>query len=100
MGDDLTVTNPALIDHYAHSGAVNAAIIKPNQIGTVSESCDAIAAARRHGAMEIVSHRSGETEDSFIIHLARACGAYGVKIGAPARERIQKFNELLRVYSG
>ncbi len=98
VGDDLTVTNPALIARYAANGSINAVIIKPNQIGTVSETCEAIRVARRHGVKVIVSHRSGETDDVFIIHLARACGADGVKIGAPARERLVKFNELVRLY--
>ena len=98
VGDDLTVTNPALVEQYAGEGAVNAVIIKPNQAGTVTETCEAVHAARKHGAAVIVSHRSGETDDLFIIHLARACGADGVKIGAPVSHRLPKFNELTRVY--
>lgn len=98
VGDDLTVTNSSRIRTYAERGAINAVIIKPNQIGTVSEACDAILAARQYGLKTIISHRSGETEDTFIIHLAKASMADGVKIGAPARERIVKYNELLRLY--
>jgi len=98
VGDDLTVTNPALIESAAESQEINAVIIKPNQIGTVTETCEAIRTAKEHKLKVIVSHRSGEVEDNFIIHLARACGADGLKIGAPARERIAKFNELLRIY--
>ncbi|MFH1192917.1 MAG: hypothetical protein V1656_01205 [Candidatus Jorgensenbacteria bacterium] len=98
VGDDLTVTDPRIIARHAAAGAINAVIIKPNQIGTVSEACDAIRAAREHKTEIIISHRSGETDDPFIIHLARACGADGVKIGAPVSHRLPKFNELTRVY--
>ncbi|OHA01636.1 MAG: hypothetical protein A3C12_00865 [Candidatus Sungbacteria bacterium RIFCSPHIGHO2_02_FULL_49_20] len=98
VGDDLTVTSSSEIRKYAESSAINAVIIKPNQIGTVSEAADAILAARQCGLKTIISHRSGETEDAFIIHLAKASSADGVKIGAPARERIAKYNELMRLY--
>jgi len=100
VGDDLTTTNPEAIDRAVKEKLVNAVIIKPNQIGTVTESCDAIRAARKRGAAVIISHRSGETNDQFIIHLARACGADGVKIGAPVRDRIGKYDELIRVWGG
>ena len=96
IGDDLTTTNPEKIAEY--SGAINGVIIKPNQIGSVSEACDAILRARENGMKVIISHRSGETEDNFIIHLAKASGADGVKIGAPARERMSKYNELIALY--
>ena len=96
VGDDLTVTNPKKIAGYA--GTINAVIIKPNQIGSVSEACDAILKARENGMKVIISHRSGETEDNFIIHLAKASDADGVKIGAPARERMFKYNELIELY--
>ena len=99
VGDDLTTTNAAEIEKCGKEKLVNAVIIKPNQIGTVSETCDAIRTAERYKMKVIVSHRSGETEDAFIIHLARAAHAYGVKIGAPVRERMGKFNELIRVYA-
>lgn len=98
MGDDLTATNPGAIEKSARQKLINAVIIKPNQIGTVTETCEAINIAKRHGLKFIVSHRSGETEDNFIIHLAKASGADGVKIGAPVKERIFKFNGLVRVY--
>lgn len=98
VGDDLTVTKPSLIKKYGEARYINGVIIKPNQIGTVSESCDAIRAARAHGMKVIVSHRSGETEDPFIIELAKAAAADAVKIGAPTKERMVKFNELIRLY--
>ena len=98
VGDDLTATSPSEIRKYAASSAINAVIIKPNQIGTVSEAADAISAARQYGLKTIISHRSGETEDTFMIHFAKASRADGVKIGAPARERMIKYNELMRLY--
>lgn len=98
VGDDLTVTNPELIQEYAAGNCINAVIIKPNQIGTVSEVCNAIKIAHNLGVKTIVSHRSGETEDVFIIHLAKAGNVNGVKIGAPVKERILKFNELIRLF--
>ena len=98
IGDDLTATSPALIGKFSREKAINAVIIKPNQIGTITETCAAIKVAKRNDLKIIVSHRSGETEDDFIIHLAKACVADGVKIGAPARERILKYNELIRLY--
>lgn len=98
IGDDLTTTHPLLIRRFAESGLINAVIIKPNQIGTVSETCEAIKVADEFRLKTIISHRSGETEDNFIIHLARASGACGLKIGAPAKERLLKFNELIRIY--
>lgn len=98
VADDLTATNPALIKQYAENGCMNGVIIKPNQIGTVSEACEAIKVAHAANLKCIVSHRSGETEDVFIIHLAKAAGAYGVKTGAPTKERLVKFNELIRIY--
>lgn len=98
IGDDLTVTNSRFIKEEALAGRISGVIIKPNQIGTVSETCEAIKTAKRHNLKTIISHRSGETEDTFIIHLAKASGAYGIKIGAPVRERISKFNEAMRVY--
>jgi len=63
------------------------------------EVCEAIQVARRYGVREIISHRSGETDDVSIIHIARAASAYGVKIGAPAAERLLKYSELVRLYS-
>jgi enolase len=98
VADDLTTTDPSRIRMLGERKAIGGVIVKPNQIGTVSESCDAITEARAKGVRVIVSHRSGETEDAFIISLARASAADGVKIGAPARERVSKFNELIRLY--
>jgi len=96
IGDDLTTTNPEKITECV--GLINGVIIKPNQIGSVSEACDAILKAREGGMKIIISHRSGETDDNFIIHLAKASDADGVKIGAPARERMSKYNELISLY--
>lgn len=96
IGDDLTTTNPGEIN--LHAEYISGVIIKPNQIGTVSESAEAIATAKKNRLKTIVSHRSGETGDVFIIHLAKGAGADAVKIGAPIRERIIKFNELVRLY--
>ncbi len=98
IGDDVTVTDADRIRRMLEREAINAVIIKPNQTGTVSESCYAMRAAAEGGAARVVSHRSGETEDPFIISLAKAGGAEGVKIGAPARERLIKYNELIRLY--
>lgn len=99
VGDDLTVTNPELIEKFSKEKLISGVIIKPNQIGTVSETCMAIRVAQENGLKTIVSHRSGETEDVFIIHLAKAGGVDAVKIGAPVRERIVKFDELIRLYN-
>lgn len=98
VGDDLTVSNPELINKAFTKNSLSGIIIKPNQIGTVTETCIAIKVSQQHNFKIIISHRSGETEDNFIIHLARAVGAFGVKIGPPARERIIKYNEMLRLY--
>ena len=98
VGDDLTVTDPALIEKFSKEKLISGVIIKPNQIGTLTEACQAIRVAQENGLKTIVSHRSGETEDSFIIHLAKAAGVDAVKIGAPVRERISKFDELIRLY--
>jgi enolase len=99
IGDDLTVTNAARVARYLDDGCITGVIIKPNQIGTLSETCAAIAAAQKRGARVIISHRSGETGDTAIIHIAKACAADAVKIGAPARERMLKFNEYIRIFS-
>lgn len=98
IGDDLTTTNPETIEKAAKEKLITGVIIKPNQIGTVTETCEAIQVAKKYGLKTIISHRAGETEDVFIIQLAKASGADGVKIGAPFRERILKYNELLRLY--
>ncbi|MFV1917561.1 MAG: hypothetical protein ACC618_03735 [Patescibacteria group bacterium] len=99
IGDDLTTTDAKLIKKYA-GNAINGVIIKPNQIGTVTETCEAMLIAEENNIQRIVSHRSGEVEDPFIIHFAKAAGAEGVKIGVPViKERISKFDELVRLYS-
>lgn len=99
IGDDLTVTNMEAIEKYA-GNAISGVIIKPNQIGTVTETCDALNAANKLGVTRIISHRSGEVEDPFIIHFTKASGAEGVKIGVPVvKERISKFSELIRLFA-
>jgi enolase len=97
-GDDLTTTNVRRMEKAHANQSVNAVIIKPNQIGTVSEAIDAVRMARKYGWAVIVSHRSGETNDSFIADFAVGVGADGFKLGAPARgERIAKYNRLLEI---
>lgn len=98
VGDDLTVTNPPLIKKFSNEKAIGGVIIKPNQIGTITETCEAIKIAKKNKLKTIISHRSGETKDNFIIHLAKASNANGVKIGAPLNERIFKFDELIRIF--
>src|SRR3989344_1318503 len=98
VGDDLTTTRPDLIQQYADARCINAVIIKPNQVGTITETCRAIKTARERNLKIIVSHRSGETDDHFIVHVAKASNADGVKFGAPVIERAGKYNELLRIY--
>ncbi len=98
VGDDLTVTNASLIKEVAAARAANGVIIKPNQAGTLTEALAAVAAARVAGWRVFVSHRSGETNDSFVADLACAIGADGFKLGAPARgERVAKYNRLLAI---
>lgn len=99
-GDDLTVTNPIAIEKAVKDKLISGVIIKPNQIGSVTETCEAIKTAHVNGIKTIISHRSGEVEDSFVIHFAKAGGAYGVKIGAPVPSRMSKFYELERIYDG
>jgi enolase len=98
VGDDLFVTNEDLLRKGIVSGAANAILIKVNQIGTLSETLHTIETAERAGYGRMISHRSGETEDSFISHLAVATNAGQIKSGAPARgERTAKYNQLLRI---
>ena len=98
VGDDLFVTNTARLQMGIDRGVANAILIKVNQIGTLSETLAAIELASRHGYRSIISHRSGETEDTFIADLAVATGAGQIKTGAPARgERTAKYNQLLRI---
>ncbi len=98
VGDDLFVTNSARLQRGIRMGAANAILIKVNQIGTVSEAMEAIETAKRAGYKVIVSHRSGETEDSFIADLAVGVNAGQIKTGAPCRsDRAAKYNQLLRI---
>jgi enolase len=98
VGDDLLVTNPERIRRAIDAGAANALLVKVNQIGTLTATLDAIALCRSAGWAAQMSHRSGETEDVTIAHLAVATGVGQMKAGAPARgERTAKYNELLRI---
>ncbi|HJR52553.1 MAG TPA: phosphopyruvate hydratase [Gemmatimonadota bacterium] len=98
VGDDLFVTNPERLERGIQADAANAILIKLNQIGTVSETLAAIDVARKAGYAQVISHRSGETEDTFIADLAVATDAGQIKTGAPARgERTAKYNRLLRI---
>jgi len=98
VGDDLFVTNREKIERGIRSKAGNSVLIKLNQIGTLSETMDAVTAAQKHGYTAIISHRSGDSEDSFIADLAVALGAGQIKSGAPARsERVAKYNRLLEI---
>jgi enolase len=98
VGDDLFVTNAERLKRGIDGGAANAILVKVNQIGTLSETLDAIALARASGYAVIVSHRSGETEDASIADLAVAVNAGQIKTGAPSRsDRVAKYNQLLRI---
>ena len=98
VGDDLFVTNPARIKQGIELGAANAVLIKVNQIGSLTETLDAIQTANRAGYTAIVSHRSGETEDTTIADIAVAMNAGQIKTGAPSRtDRVAKYNQLLRI---
>lgn len=98
VGDDLTVTNPRILKEMIAARAANALIIKPNQIGTLTEVYDTVRLAHSAGWKTIVSHRSGETEDPFIADLAVGIGAYGLKAGAPSqRVRAVKYERLLAI---
>ena len=98
VGDDLFVTNTKKLNLGIQKQAANAILIKLNQIGTVSEALDAIEMARRNGFRTVISHRSGETEDTFIADLSVAVNAGQIKTGAPCRtERVAKYNQLLRI---
>jgi enolase len=98
VGDDLFVTNPERIRRGIAERAANALLVKVNQIGTVTETFDAVSLAHRAGFACMISHRSGETDDTFIADLAVATNAGQIKTGAPARgERVAKYNQLLRI---
>jgi enolase len=98
VGDDLFVTNVEYLSKGIKAGCANAILIKPNQIGTLSETLDTIALAQRNGYKAIISHRSGETEDTFIADLAVAVNAGQIKTGSLSRsERTAKYNRLLKI---
>lgn len=98
VGDDLFVTNPERLEEGIVKGAANALLVKVNQIGTLTETLDAVELAHRSGYRTMMSHRSGETEDTTIADLSVATNAGQIKTGAPARgERIAKYNQLLRI---
>jgi enolase len=98
VGDDLFVTNVEHLQRGIDAGIANSILIKVNQIGSVSETIDAINLARENGYTAVISHRSGETEDTFIADLAVATGAGQIKTGSASRtDRIAKYNELLRI---
>ena len=98
VGDDLFVTNTERLSQGIRKGVGNAILIKVNQIGTLTETLDAIAMANRAGYTAIVSHRSGETEDTTIADIAVAVNAGQIKTGAPSRsDRVAKYNQLLRI---
>ncbi len=98
VGDDLFVTNPEILERGISEGAANAVLIKPNQIGTLSETFDCVRLAHRAAYATVISHRSGETEDSTIADISVATNSGQIKTGAPARgERTAKYNQLLRI---
>ena len=100
-GDDLTTTNTDRMELAHAKKSVNAIIIKPNQIGSITETLNAVRLARHYGWAVVISHRSGETNDDFIADLAYGVVADGFKLGAPARgERIAKYNRLLEIEEG
>ncbi|CAB4242648.1 Enolase [Methylacidimicrobium sp. AP8] len=98
VGDDLFVTNPEFLRKGIAAGVANSILIKPNQIGTLSETLETVDLAKRSGYAVMLSHRSGETEDAFLAHLAVACNAGQIKTGSFSRsDRTAKYNELLRI---
>jgi enolase len=98
VGDDLFVTNTKRLQRGIDEGVGNSILVKVNQIGSVSETLEAIELARRNGYTSIISHRSGETEDTFIADLAVGTGAGQIKTGSASRtDRIAKYNQLLRI---
>ena len=98
VGDDLFVTNPKILARGISEGVANAILIKLNQIGSVTETIEAVEMARKAKYASIISHRSGETEDAFIADLAVGMGAGQIKTGSASRtDRIAKYNQLLRI---
>jgi len=101
VGDDLFVTNPRRLSRGIREGVANAILVKPNQIGTLTETIEVIKMAKRAGYKTIVSHRSGETEDTTIADLAVGTNAGQIKTGAPSRtDRVAKYNQLIRIEEG
>jgi enolase len=98
VGDDLFVTNPATIQQGIKGGIANAVLVKLNQVGTLTETLQAVELAKRAGYGTVISHRSGETEDTFVADLAVAVNAGQIKTGSLSRgERMAKYNQLLRI---
>jgi enolase len=98
VGDDVFVTNPEILKRGIADGVGNALLVKLNQIGTVTETLDAVALARHAGYATVISHRSGETEDTTIADLAVGTGAGQIKTGSASRtDRVCKYNQLLRI---
>ncbi len=101
VGDDLFVTNTKLLEKGIKSGVANSILIKPNQIGSLTETIEAVMMAKKAGYTTVISHRSGETEDNSIAHLAVGLGSGQIKTGSLSRsERIAKYNELMRIAEG
>jgi enolase len=101
VGDDIFATNQTRLQRGIETGTANAILIKPNQIGTVTETLRTIELASDNGYAVVMSHRSGETEDSYIADFAVAVNASFIKAGAPARgERVAKYNQLIRIAEG
>ncbi len=101
VGDDLFVTNPRRLSRGIREGVANAILVKPNQIGTLTETIEVIKMAKRAGYKTVLSHRSGETEDTTIADLAVATNAGQIKTGAPSRtDRVAKYNQILRIEEG
>ena len=98
VGDDIFVTNTDRLARGIEEGTANSILIKPNQIGTLTETLDAIEMAKRAGFTSVVSHRSGESEDVTIAHVAVATNAGQIKTGSASRtDRVAKYNELIRI---
>jgi enolase len=101
VGDDLFVTNPKRLSRGIRERVANAILIKPNQIGTLTETIEVIKMAKRAGYKTVISHRSGETEDTTIADLAVGTNSNQIKTGAPSRtDRVAKYNQLLRIEEG
>jgi len=97
IGDDLFVTNAKRLAQGIEMKAANSILIKPNQIGTLTDMMTTVKLAHEKGYKTVISHRSGETNDETIAHLAVALGCHGIKTGAVGGERLAKLNELIRI---